>query len=288
MANRTAFRSLSLGLLLLGSGGPALAGEGRLELNHDCALAGCFAGDTAGYPITITASGSYVLASDLVVTTGAVGINIRADQAKVVDLDLNGFALRGGGSCTGTPVTSCSGALGTRGLDVTQPAANDHVLLTLHDGSVVGFQSIGILLAANTAGGAPLASGSKIERVTVSENGNDGIAFELENGISFSLIDVQVVRNGNRGAGVTNAVDGNLLVRNFLAQGNGSVGLSPASGAFVLQSRFLRNAGNGVICTPNCTMAMGDNLFGGNAGSQYSISTLRDLGGNVCLEASCP
>lgn len=287
MAYRNCIRLLAP-LLLLGSAGTALAGEGRLELNHDCALAGCFAGDSAGYPITITTSGSYVLASDLVVTAGVVGINIRADQAKVVDIDLNGFALRGGGSCTGTPVTSCSGALGIRGLDVTQPAANDHVLLTVRNGSVVGFQSIGILLAANTAGGAPLASGSKIEGVTVSENGNDGIVFELENGIALSLVDVQVVRNGARGAGAANGVDGNLEVRNFLAHGNGSVGLSPASGAFLLQSRFLRNGGNGVICSPNCTLAMGDNLFGGNAGSQYAITTIRDLGGNVCLEASCP
>ena len=89
-------------LLLLALAGPALAVDGVLEINQTCAEnTGCFLGDTAGFPVTIAAPGSYRLSSDLVVFGGTV-VDILAAAAGA-SLDLNGFAIRGNTVCTGTP-----------------------------------------------------------------------------------------------------------------------------------------------------------------------------------------
>ena len=55
-------------LLLFALATPALASDGVLEINQTCAVqTGCFPGDTAGFPVKITASGSYRLTGNLVV-----------------------------------------------------------------------------------------------------------------------------------------------------------------------------------------------------------------------------
>ena len=55
-----------IALLLLALAGPALAVDGVVEINQTCAVqTGCFSGDTAGYPVTITQPGSYRLTSNL-------------------------------------------------------------------------------------------------------------------------------------------------------------------------------------------------------------------------------
>ncbi|MDG2051443.1 MAG: hypothetical protein P8M78_14920 [Myxococcota bacterium] len=55
----TALRS-RIALLTLGLSSPALAVDGVLEINQACAVnTGCFSGDAAGLPVTITAAGSY-------------------------------------------------------------------------------------------------------------------------------------------------------------------------------------------------------------------------------------
>jgi hypothetical protein len=89
MPVRTAILLL-LGLLAAAS--PAFGAGGVLEINHTCAtLAGCFAGDTAGYPVTIASLGSYRLTSNLVVPdVDTHGIRVQADD---VAIDLAGFAI---------------------------------------------------------------------------------------------------------------------------------------------------------------------------------------------------
>jgi hypothetical protein len=59
------FYSCWLAALVLGLAGSALANEGRREINQHCALVGCFAGDSAGFPVVLTAPGSYVLSGSL-------------------------------------------------------------------------------------------------------------------------------------------------------------------------------------------------------------------------------
>ena len=80
-------------MLVLAPAATALAADGVVEINQACALAGCFAGDAAGFPVSITSSGSYVLTSDL--APGATdAISIPADD---VTVDLNGFTIAGTG-----------------------------------------------------------------------------------------------------------------------------------------------------------------------------------------------
>jgi len=79
-------------LLLLALAGPALAVDGVLEINQACAVnTGCFAGDTAGYPVTITDAGSYRLTSNVILPdlfTDAIHVS-KNDVA----IDLNGFTI---------------------------------------------------------------------------------------------------------------------------------------------------------------------------------------------------
>jgi hypothetical protein len=92
---------------------PALAGDGVLEINQACVTlpGGCFAGDSSGFPVTLSQSGSYILTSDLQLPdTNTSGIQITADR---VSLDMRGFGIRAPGTCVLTcPVSSCTGGLG--------------------------------------------------------------------------------------------------------------------------------------------------------------------------------
>jgi hypothetical protein len=102
-------------LFLLALATPALATDGVLEINQTCAVqTGCFPGDTAGFPVTISALGSYRLTSSLVVGNGSV---IDVDTSRV-SIDLNGFSIR----CE--PAANCflvvgSGINGANADDVT-------------------------------------------------------------------------------------------------------------------------------------------------------------------------
>lgn len=274
---------------------PASAAEGRFEINQDCALAGCFPGDSAGYPIRITASGNYVLVSNLTATLAGLGaIEIDAASVDWIDLDLNGYTIDGGGSCVGTPVSSCSGAVAFTGISFLQPLASDHVLLNVRNGVLRGFSSNGLALAGFVAGGAPLANGSVIENLTITENAQDGVAVEFEGGMHVVFRDLRLTRNGGRGLGSVNSLDGSADYRNIVAYGNGAAGLAAQHGSTIVGSRFVRNGNIGVVCVGgvgipvSCTLAMGDTSFSGNVGVAYSIPTLRSMGNIVCIEAACP
>ena len=77
----------------------AYASDGVLAINNVCNNFGCFSGDTAGFPITITNSGSYILTSNLV--SSSTTINIIEVNANNVTIDLNGFSIIGPQTCTG-------------------------------------------------------------------------------------------------------------------------------------------------------------------------------------------
>lgn len=110
--NRTARarRAWKLGIGIVSAAGisggvvrPAQASDGVLEINQTCAIqTGCFAGDSAGLPVTIAASGSYRLTSNLAIPNeNTDGIQINADD---VSIDLNGHAIQGPVTCAGTPL----------------------------------------------------------------------------------------------------------------------------------------------------------------------------------------
>jgi hypothetical protein len=153
--------------------------DGVLEINQTCAVnTGCFAGDTAGFPITINTQGSYVLTSNLdLPDVNTTGIEVTVG---IVTIDMNGFAiLAAGGSGSGKGV-ECSGLF---------------FLLTIRNGKIVGVGNDGIQcgfalvedmqLAANGGDGA---SGTGIVRSSIFyQNGGFGVSgsFSVE-GSTFS------------------------------------------------------------------------------------------------------
>ncbi|MHC4062994.1 MAG: right-handed parallel beta-helix repeat-containing protein [Planctomycetota bacterium] len=123
----------------------AQAVDGVLEINQTCAVnTGCFTGDTAGFPVTITTSGSYRLTGNLSVSDpGTNGIDVTSEN---VTIDFNSFGLDGPGSGSG------------RGVNAADPSTK------LRDGFVRAFGGEGISLSSGL-----------IERMFVSVNGGTGI-----------------------------------------------------------------------------------------------------------------
>ena len=92
-------------LLLALSATSAFAVYGVIEINQARALAGnVTSGDTAGFPVTISQSGSYRLTGNLTVPNTSVhAIQIIADN---VPVDLNGFSIIGQTVCSGASLDS--------------------------------------------------------------------------------------------------------------------------------------------------------------------------------------
>jgi len=253
----------------------AQAAGGAFEINQDCAAAGCFAGDTAGFPVTITQSGTYVLTSDLVVNSSNDAIQI---SASYVDLDLNGHIIDGGGSCSGTPVSACSGAVGGIGINLQTFSLDTDI--RLHNGTVRGFASGGIQ-------GGVAGDGTVLDHLTVAENILFGASFPFSSSLSIAHVrDSLFVRNilGLRG---TAGFD----VTNCTFAGNQTTGLQADGPATVAISRFERNGGLGLNATSGEAVALDHNMFRHNDGNsaQWAIAgTLLDMGGNVCADHACP
>lgn len=172
---RTAFMTA---IALVAFAAPALAGDGRVEINQACVATGCFAGDAPGFPVTITASGSYLLTSNLSVPDAATtGISIGVAD---VSLDLGGFALQGPVVCSGEPVTSCTQSGVGSGITAVRDSR-------IHGGIVRGFGGTGIGSGTDT----------RIRDMIVTNNGNTGITLSR----GASVHDSHVTFNG--GAGIT-------------------------------------------------------------------------------------
>lgn len=157
MIRRTCFLAASAVAVLLISA-PAHADRGAREISAECVAFGCFPGDTGGYPITLTEPGSYILTSNLTTTDpNRTLISVAADN---VQIDLNGFALIGPASCSGSDVT-CSNTGTGDGID-----AGDDSYVTVVNGSVRGLGDVGIRVGAF----------ARVEDVTVASNGDTGVS----------------------------------------------------------------------------------------------------------------
>ncbi len=259
---------------------PLLAGAaGALEINQDCAAVGCFSGDVAGFPVEITQPGSYVLTSDLVLSNNVAqyAIYVGADS---VDLDLNGHVIRGDGSCSGSPVTACSGATVDYGI-----LANG--IVHLHNGSISGFTYDGVALNS-------VVDGFEVDHVIVQQNGDAGMRVQALDQTSFPTIrvhDAQFSRNGVRGIDASASYPARISIGNSIIAGNAEYGVYLPSGGVLTGNRINDNGQLGIYCVAEC--ALGQNTLqnnnGGGSNSQWYVSTLRDMGGNVCLDdGTCP
>lgn len=139
-------RNFVLPLLTLGLAFPVLAGDGVLEINQTCAVnTGCFAGDTAGFPVTLSAEGSYRLTGNLDVSGQPTPENVTAIEitADGVTVDLDGFSIVGPRACPTTP-QACAPAENGAGIGIdTLPGVRNTTVL---GGTVRGMGSHGLSL----------------------------------------------------------------------------------------------------------------------------------------------
>jgi hypothetical protein len=181
----------------------------------------------AGSVVRIGQPGSYHLVSDVNGAAGKNGIEIAASD---VTLDLNGFTVRGVPGSLGGLVS----AVGNNRIEV-------------RNGRVVGWAGAGVSLAS---------SASRCVDLTVSGNGNGGIAIssgevrrcivETNTGAgiatSSGALVTQCLARDNTGNGIT-AV-GASLIQECISTGNDGDGINVSGGALVLRN-VAGGSGNG-------------------------------------------
>ncbi len=182
-------------------------------------------GDAPGFPATISRSGSYRLASNLVISpAGATAIQITASN---VTLDLNGFSIVGPGGCSvdSQGLTSCpapGSGVGVLAGDDLHPGARS---ITVRNGSVRGMTLTGIQITGD---------GSMVENVASDGNYQDG--FNVNGLVSES-------------SATGNGLDGILgqTIRNSTATANRRVGISVRTlGGVATGNVSTRNGGHGI------------------------------------------
>lgn len=193
-------------LLLMALSVDLAVADGVLEINQACALnGGCFAGDSAGFPVTIDGSAgvSYRLTSSLnlssIPATSAIDID-----ASHITLDLNGFEIAGAITCTGTGQSLDCGTPGSAA-GIRLANGSDGVLI--RNGTIRNMDSSGISSSAgrltlmqlrtvnNARNGIRSLSGTIVVDSTAIANGENG--FDL--GVA-SLVERSISQsNGNHG-----------------------------------------------------------------------------------------
>ena len=192
-------RRSMLTLLFLLFAIPAFATDGVLEINQTCAVqTGCFVGDTAGFPVTISGGGSYRLTSDLVLPNNdVIGIDLQGIP-KIVTIDLNGFEIR---LCNDPGNLFCTPGGSGIGIRAIDPPGSDVNVVTVINGAV-----------RNLGAGIILSKDAHVDRVRAHGNRGDGIVVGDRSIVSNS----QSVLNQGHGI-VTNGesrITGNIASNN--------------------------------------------------------------------------
>jgi hypothetical protein len=220
---------------------------------------------TAGFPITITHSGSYQLGSNLVVTAG---VNAIAIDAGDVTLDLNGFAIRGPVTCTGTAkAMKCSGFAGA-GSGIVSSRSN----VTVRNGKVSGFSELGV----NVSG-----DGSVLDSLAISENMLGGI-----NALNTLITNCTANRNGASGGnsfGIGIAAGSSQLKGN-ISSGNNLDGFSLTNSSATENLAL----GNGRFGFTLENSLFSNNASTGNAFADFNtVFGFTTAGNNMCSGVLC-
>jgi len=183
-------------VLLLGLAGPAFGADGVLEINATCATtAGCFAGDTPGYPVQITQPGSYRLTGNLTVPAGTNGIEV----ANGVDLDLGGFEIAGPVSCAlGCPAAGSGSGIAAAPFGGNQCAVSNGKLRGFaEDGVRLGLQGDARRLRITDIArhGLNLGGGSFAAENLINRIGQNGIRFNVSGFLAPSLYRDNTIAN---------------------------------------------------------------------------------------------
>ncbi len=271
--------------------GSALAVDGVVEINQARALkGGVTPGDTPGFPVTLSVSGSYRLTSNLTVPDANTdGIFVSADE---VSIDLNGFAILGPVTCSGgPPVTACSAS--GNGIGIDGAGFNG---ITVTNGKVRGVGLYGI----------DLGKAAQVTGVTVRWAGNSGIV------IAGGTVSGCVLEE-NRFSGAFLVTFASLFSGNVV-RGNGTVGLFAQAPTSITANTIEQNGNDGIVAEQGSTIlgntigtntsfgiecqfasvvpggAYAQNVLTGNNGGGAQVHGCVQLGTgtNVCNAAACP
>lgn len=175
----------------------------------DATAGGVTPGDTAGFPITISVSGSYRLASNLAVLAAVNGIEVRAPE---VTIDMAGFRIAGGG-------------LGTNAI------AGFFRALTVMNGTIRGFKNNGVRTIGNDL---------VVDNMRITDNGQNGVFADNSTSStdSASITNSDISRNQY---GVT--CTKSCLIQNNTISGNTFTGFTIfQTGGIVLNNSVTGNA----------------------------------------------
>ncbi|HPG24429.1 MAG TPA: right-handed parallel beta-helix repeat-containing protein [Myxococcota bacterium] len=272
-ARRCVSLGATLGAFVVLAATHAGAVDGVIEISHAEALAGGItAGDTPGYPVTLSEPGSYRLTTDLEIpsTTGLRGVVVSTGP---VTLDLNGFAIRGPGDCSGIP-PSCSGHLATVGVEVTSSE-----IVRLRGGTITG---------AFTAVYVPTTSVERsldLDDMALVENG--GTAMILAGPGASVVRNSRVDRNGIDGIDIPVVHTVQISNTTFRSNGNYAV-YSEGSASLVQDSHFIGN-GSGIrsffIGAPSAALVYESCMFSANG---TDVTGGFALGESYCSGSLCP
>jgi len=230
-------------------------------IDQSVAMAGSLQGDSAGFPVTITKPGHYLLTGNLVVPQGVNAIVI---QAEGVTLDLGGHTVSSDADCRQNTDTRTVNCLNVRPIydDLIRKSSSGVLLesdgAVVRNGVVRGFRGHGVYVSASNVRvddvraisnqhygiylGSPIlharvsdsaaflngsdgiyGSGAMIERTNASNNGGSGVR-----GWAIVVVDSTITYNGQHGLeGYPTA--GLVAVRGSLVFSNKPINLGPAT-----------------------------------------------------------
>lgn len=271
----------------------ALAVDGVIEINQAAALAGnVIPGDTPGFPVTITASGSYRLTSNLTVADG--NTSVIAVNAANVTLDLNGFAIEGPNVCTGTlpfgqlncSVTGTGNGIfsGFNNVTVTNGTVHGMGSLAIDLGATVGARVRDVRVSDNSGIGIATGALSDVTHCSASRNKNGGI------GVGDQATVTSSESSSNDGAGIT-CVD-TCVATNNSSNNNRGVGIIANQGATILGNAARNNSSYGLQLAANG--GYGQNVLTNNNGGEDApmhpqVLNGIQIGTNLCgTDTTCP
>jgi hypothetical protein len=253
MSNRPYLAILVAALALLPAA-PAAA-QGEIIITQAKANAGGVTpGDAAGFPVTLSLPGAYVLGSNLNPPANAIALRVTSHN---VDIDMNGFSLNGVGMAT-------FGLYSTFG--------EGHI----HDGIIKRFRFDGISLTGNS-------NSWVVENLQIVNNGRYGINAAVSNYSRYLGNSILVNGTGPQGGsgiycGHFCHVEGNTISDNF---DNGVITLSGT----VLGNSIFSNGDVGVgDYIDAADTGFGNNTIVGNAPNVYNVTPLQP---NMCIPTAC-
>ena len=253
MPNRTTISAILFASFTLLPAAPALA-QGEIIITQAKANAGNVTpGDAAGFPVTLTLPGAYVLGSNLNPPAAKIGIQVTSHN---VDIDMNGFRLNGSNVAY-------------------HGVASGYGESRIHDGIITSFKFDGIVLAG-------VGTNSwVVENMQIVNNGRDGIS--ANDGYYSRFLNNSVLQNDRYGiiCGYFCHADGNNV------SDNGLHGIALRSGT-VLGNTIFSNFFYGILDSAGSSdTGFGNNTIVDNNAGGIQVSGVLSLHPNRCLPTAC-